>query len=156
MPQGVDLHDAAYFHLSRTEATALDPQARLLLEVSAEALSGCGTRHSATSAKRTGTYVGCMFTDYMPLLRQGHGLHYTGAVMTGTSFPPIPWFRSSWNPPYGSLEIEASETIATADKGTASRPTSQRQCKRYFIYITLSAGVPIKPNPEAWLDALQA
>ena len=26
-----------------------------------------------------------MFTDYMPLLRQGYGLHHTGAFMTGSS-----------------------------------------------------------------------
>lgn len=26
-----------------------------------------------------------MFTDYMPLLRQGYGLHHTGAVMTGSA-----------------------------------------------------------------------
>lgn len=29
----VDLHDAAFFRLSRTEANALDPQTRLLLQV---------------------------------------------------------------------------------------------------------------------------
>lgn len=31
--QDVDLHDAAYFRLNRSEAIALDPQTRLLLEV---------------------------------------------------------------------------------------------------------------------------
>ena len=34
--QDPDLFDAAHFRLSRTEAVALDPQARLLLQVSAE------------------------------------------------------------------------------------------------------------------------
>lgn len=81
--QGVDTHDAAYFHLSRTEATALDPQTRLLLEVTAEVLAGGGAQHNPVTAMRTGTYIGCMFTDYMPMLRQGYGLQHTGAVMTG-------------------------------------------------------------------------
>lgn len=38
---------------------------------------------SPGAAKRTGTYVGCMFTDYMALVRQGHGRHHSGALMTG-------------------------------------------------------------------------
>ena len=83
MLQNVDLHDASYFRLSRTEASALDPQGRLLLETAAEALVAAGTRFGAAAARRTGTFVGCMFTEYMPLLRQGYGLHHTGAVMTG-------------------------------------------------------------------------
>jgi len=36
LAQDPDLFDAAHFRLSRTEAVALDPQARLLLEVAAE------------------------------------------------------------------------------------------------------------------------
>ena len=35
--------------------------------------------------KRTGTYVGCMFVDYMSLLQRSYGHASTGTVMTGTS-----------------------------------------------------------------------
>ena len=38
---------------------------------------------SGVDTPRTGTYVGCMFTDYMALVRGGHGRHHTGALMTG-------------------------------------------------------------------------
>ncbi len=38
-------------------------------------------------APRTGTYVGCMFTDYMALVRSGHGRHHSGALMTGNLTP---------------------------------------------------------------------
>jgi len=41
-PQGVDRFDAAAFRLSRAEATALDPQTRLLLQVTQEALVDAG------------------------------------------------------------------------------------------------------------------
>lgn len=30
-----------------------------------------------------GTYVGCMFVDYMTLLRSGYGFANTGPLMTG-------------------------------------------------------------------------
>lgn len=40
--QGVDRFDAAAFRLSRAEAMALDPQTRLLLQVTQEALADAG------------------------------------------------------------------------------------------------------------------
>ena len=48
-----------------------------------QTLANGAPRWAPAAARRTGTYVGCMFTDYMPLLRQGYGLHHSGAVMTG-------------------------------------------------------------------------
>lgn len=134
--QGVELFDAPFFRLSRAEATALDPQARLLLQVAQEAFvdagawagqgrgqqwdkrlaarcSGCcciclgcqaaaergtcvvapatrirrpcaGEAYAAADlAPATGTYVGCMFTDYMSLLRVALGQKHSGPVMTG-------------------------------------------------------------------------
>ena len=57
--QDVDLHDAAHFRLSRTEATALDPQARLLLEVAAE-VRAVGFRPPNLEALRAGAAVGFM------------------------------------------------------------------------------------------------
>lgn len=49
------------------------------MQVSAEALEQAG---SAT--KSTGTYIGCMFVDYMSLQREAYGMSSTGAV----SFSP--------------------------------------------------------------------
>ncbi len=45
------------------------------MQVSAEALEQAG---SAT--KSTGTYIGCMFVDYMSLQRGAYGMSSTGAV----------------------------------------------------------------------------
>lgn len=46
-----------------------------LAQVSAEALSEAGW-----PGRDTGTYVGCMFVDYMNLQREGYGLPSTGPV----------------------------------------------------------------------------
>jgi acyl transferase domain-containing protein len=82
--QGVDMFDADCFRVSRAEAVALDPQIRVLLEVTAEGLADAGPRcFGADAASRTGTYVGCMFNDYMSLLHVVHGLDFTGQIMTG-------------------------------------------------------------------------
>ena len=37
-----------------------------------------------------GTYVGCMFVDYMSLLKNGYGFASTGPVMTGVHILPGP------------------------------------------------------------------
>jgi len=40
--QGVDLFDAPFFHMGRAEAIALDPQTRLLLQVTQQAFANAG------------------------------------------------------------------------------------------------------------------
>lgn len=42
LAQEIDLFDAPFFRMSRAEATALDPQTRLLLQVSQEAFANAG------------------------------------------------------------------------------------------------------------------
>jgi hypothetical protein len=39
-------------------------------------------------APRTGTYVGCMFTDYMNLLRVQHTQQHNSLMMTGGRLHP--------------------------------------------------------------------
>jgi hypothetical protein len=46
--------------------------------VSAEALSEAGAM-----SRDMGTYVGCMFVDYMNLQREGYGIASTGPVSEG-------------------------------------------------------------------------
>lgn len=84
--QDVDLHDAAYFRLARAEATAIDPQTRLLLQVCTEATVDASDALASLGKdykKSTGVYVGCMFVDYIPLLKGAYGIPSTGNVMTG-------------------------------------------------------------------------
>ena len=45
------------------------------MQVSAEALEQAGS-----TTKSTGTYIGCMFVDYMSLQREAYGMSSTGAV----------------------------------------------------------------------------
>jgi len=45
------------------------------LQVSAEVLE-----QSGGAIRSTGTYIGCMFVDYMSLQREAYGMSSTGAV----------------------------------------------------------------------------
>lgn len=61
-----------------------------VLQVTGETLAGAeGTLGEMPGwQKRTGTYVGCMFVDYMTLLQRSYGFPSTGAVMTGAVKTP--------------------------------------------------------------------
>ncbi|MGM1063124.1 type I polyketide synthase [Saccharothrix sp. Mg75] len=65
--------DAGYFGLSPREAESMDPQHRLLLEVTSEALLRIGTTRAAAEGTRTGVYVGLLASDYLHLQLRGAG-----------------------------------------------------------------------------------
>lgn len=60
----IDSFDAAFFGLSPREVERLDPQHRLLLECSWEALEDAGIPVSEVSGSPTGVYVGLWLQDY--------------------------------------------------------------------------------------------
>jgi acyl transferase domain-containing protein len=69
----VDGFDADFFGISPREAVTLDPQQRLMLEVSWEALENAGLAPDRLSGTSTGVYAGVMGNDYA--FRQAHQIH---------------------------------------------------------------------------------
>lgn len=61
----VDEFDAAFFGLTPTEAAAMDPQHRLLLEVFWEALEHAGQSPDRLAGTNTAVYVGIISPDYL-------------------------------------------------------------------------------------------
>jgi polyketide synthase 12/myxalamid-type polyketide synthase MxaF len=61
-----DVHgfDEAFFGISPREALEMDPQQRLMLELSYEALSDAALVPSALQEQRAGVFFGCMWQDY--------------------------------------------------------------------------------------------
>ena len=56
--------DPEFFGINENEATAMDPQHRLLLQASWEAMEHGGLTREALTAVRTGVFVGLMHDDY--------------------------------------------------------------------------------------------
>ena len=61
---GVADFDPEFFGINEKEATAMDPQHRLLLQASWEAMEHGGLTREAMAAARTGVFVGLMHDDY--------------------------------------------------------------------------------------------
>ncbi|MGW1459122.1 type I polyketide synthase, partial [Streptomyces albidoflavus] len=78
---GVEGFDATFFGVSPREALSMDPQQRLVLEASWEALERAGVRPVTLNESRTGVYLGTMSSDYGDLGADLDGLD--GYVSTG-------------------------------------------------------------------------
>ena len=66
---GLDLFDPRFFGISAREATTLDPQQRMVLEVAWQALEGGGQNTAKLAESQTGVFIGITGRDYGQIVR---------------------------------------------------------------------------------------
>ncbi len=85
----VDLFDAAFFRISPVEAQFLDPQQRLMLETSWEALEDAAIDPEGLMGSRTGVYGGISTNDYRGMIMDSSDTSEPAAslyTVSGTSY----------------------------------------------------------------------
>ena len=74
---GIDEFDARFFRIAPIEARLMDPQQRMLLETTWQALEDAGINPDGLRGSRTGVYAGVASSEYRDLMRSGdYGIGY--------------------------------------------------------------------------------
>ncbi len=94
--EDVDKFDAAFFGVSPREAVSMDPQQRVLLEVTWEALEHAGIAASSLAGSATAVYVGLSAHDYSLELAEAVGMRHGDAYSPTGTAPSVAAGRLSY------------------------------------------------------------
>ncbi|WP_437758348.1 SDR family NAD(P)-dependent oxidoreductase [Sorangium sp. So ce1389] len=145
-----DGFDAAFFGISPREATRMDPQHRLLLEASWEALEDAGMAPRSLSDRPVGTFVGIGPSDYGSLISKiGAGAAKDGYVATGvmTSFASgrLSYVLGVRGP---SVAVDTACSSSLVALHLACQSLRAGECE-----VALAGGVQLMLSPEPFVYA---
>lgn len=151
LEQDVSAFDAPFFGITMEEAKAIDPQARMLLECSYEALMNAGLKVESISGSDTGCYVGCFDLDYHQMLMDDfeNAPRYSG---TGTAFSllsnRLSWFYNLKGP---SLSLDTACSSSLVGLHLACQSLSAGESKMAMV---CGAKLLLGPHLSMWLSRI--
>jgi len=141
--EDVDCFDAPFFGISPREAKSIDPQQRILMEVSWETFEDAGQVPGRLAGSRTGVYIGISNSDYARLqLRGPAGINAYAATGNAASIAAnrLSYFYDLQGP---SLSIDTACSSSLVAVHQACQSLRQNECD-----LALAGGVNLLLDPD--------
>ncbi|HET7695304.1 MAG TPA: SDR family NAD(P)-dependent oxidoreductase [Vicinamibacterales bacterium] len=143
---GLDLFDPHFFGIAPREVPTLDPQQRLLMEVTWEALEHAGQPIDHLFGSQTGVFVGISSNDYLHLQTRGGNLAQLETYVGTGNASSVAAGRLSYllglHGPAVSVDTACSSSLVALH--LACQSLSSGECR-----MAIAAGVNVILGPEA-------
>jgi acyl transferase domain-containing protein/NADPH:quinone reductase-like Zn-dependent oxidoreductase/acyl carrier protein len=145
----IDLFDAEFFGLSPREAQQVDPQHRLMLELSWEAMEAAGMVPADLAGSKTGVFIGVSNNDYCSLVGQEKVDAYTNIGSALSICANRISYQFDLHGPSMSIDTACSSSMVAMHQ--ACRAIESGECS-----MALVGGVNILASMKPWIGFAQA
>jgi acyl transferase domain-containing protein/acyl carrier protein len=140
--------DARFFEMGPREALATDPQQRLALEVSWEAIEHAGIDPRELAASPTGVFTGVMYHDYTDGIAPSEAAGLEGHLGTGVSGSAVSGrvaYALGLEGPAVSIDTACSSSLVALHMAVHS--LRSRECS-----LALAGGVTVLSTPAVFVE----
>lgn len=140
--------DAEFFRISALEASSMDPQHRLVLEVTWEALENAGIPPSNLAGSNTGVFIGICSNDYAWKLVKKNTREIDIYLGSGNAYSPVAGRLSYLLDIHGpSLAIDTACSSSLTSTHVAVNSLRSGECD-----IAIVGGIQRYLSPEYWMN----
>jgi acyl transferase domain-containing protein/SAM-dependent methyltransferase/aryl carrier-like protein len=143
--------DNTFFKISAREAASMDPQQRMLLELSHEALESAGylSTHSREQGDNVGCFIGASFVEYLDNTSAHAPTAFTSTGTIRAFLCGRISYQYGWSGPAEVLDTACSSSLVAIHR--ACRAVQGRECR-----MALAGGINLITGVHNYLDLAKA